>query len=69
MRAFTERRMQRVPTYYSDLFDIIGENPGHVIGSTACLGGTLGTQLLRYKESKNEELLNKIKYWCLQMQK
>lgn len=69
MRAFTERRMQRVPTYYSDLFDIIGENPGHVIGSTACLGGTLGTQLLRYKELKNEELLNKIKYWCLQMQK
>ena len=69
MRAFTERRMQRVPTYYSDLFDIIGENPGHVIGSTACLGGALGTQLLRYKESKNEELLNKIKYWCLQMQK
>ena len=69
MRAFTERRMQRVPTYYSDLFDIIGENPGHIIGSTACLGGTLGTQLLRYKESKNEELLNKIKYWCLQMQK
>ena len=69
MRAFTERRMQRVPTYYSDLFDIIGDNPGHVIGSTACLGGALGTQLLRYKESKNEELLNKIKYWCLQMQK
>jgi len=67
MRAFTERRMQRVPTYYSDLFDVIGANPGHVIGCTACLGGALGTQLLRYKETKDEKLFEKIKYWCQQM--
>lgn len=67
MRAFTERRMQRVPTYYSDLFSIIGENPGHVIGSTACIGGALGTQLLKYRETKNEELYDKIAYWCTQL--
>lgn len=41
------RGMRRVPTYYNDLFDIIGANPGHVIGSTACLGGALPTQILR----------------------
>ena len=41
------RGMRRVPTYYQDLFDIIGANPGHVIGSTACLGGALPTQILR----------------------
>lgn len=68
MRAFTERRMQRVPTYYQDLFDIIAANPGHVIGSTACIGGALGTQLLKYKESGNEQLYEKIKYWCQQME-
>ena len=41
------RGMRRVLTYYQDLFDIIGANPGHVIGSTACLSGALPTQILR----------------------
>ena len=43
-RSYVARRMRRVPTYYQDLIDIIGANPGHVIGSTACLGGCLPTQ-------------------------
>ena len=30
--------MERVPTYYSDIEEIIGSNPGHVIAQTACLG-------------------------------
>lgn len=47
MRSYMARGMRRVPTYYQDLFDIIGANPGHVIGSTACLGGALPTQILR----------------------
>ena len=32
------RFMRRVPTYYSDIQEIIGSNPGHVIASTACIG-------------------------------
>ena len=67
MRMFVERRMQRVPTYYSDIFDIIGQNPGHIISSTACLGGALGTQLLRAKANNDSELYEKIKYWCQQL--
>lgn len=47
MRSYMARGMRRVPTYYQDLFDIIGQNPGHVIGTTACLGGALPTQILR----------------------
>lgn len=47
MRSYMARGMRRVPTYYQDLFDIVGKNPGHVIGSTACLGGALPTQILR----------------------
>ena len=47
MRSYMARGMRRVPTYYHDLFEIIGANPGHVIGSTACLGGALPTQILR----------------------
>ena len=65
-RSYTARGMRRVPTYYQDLFDIIGANPGHVVGSTACLGGALPTQLLRAKS--NPDLYDKIYIWIEQMQ-
>lgn len=39
--------LRRVPTYYQDIIDVIGANPGHVIGSTACFRA--GTQV----ETKN----------------
>ena len=65
MRSYMSRRMRRVPTYYQDLFDIVGANPGHLIASTACLGGTLPTQILRAQ--KNPELLPKIENWILRM--
>ena len=67
-RSYVARGMRRVPTYYQDLFDIIAENRGHVIGTTACLGGALPTQLLRYRESKDEALYEKIIAWCEQME-
>ena len=67
-RSYMARGMRRVPTYYQDLIDIIRANPGHVIGCTACLGGALGTQLMKYKESKNEELYGKIINWCDMME-
>lgn len=44
--SFMKNRMRRVPTYYSDVEEIIGSNPGHIIASSACLGGFLGTKLL-----------------------
>lgn len=33
------RGILRTPTYPSDLVEIIGGNPGHIVCSTACLGG------------------------------
>lgn len=66
-RSYMARGMRRVPTYYQDLFDVIGKNPGHVIGSTACLGGAIPTQLLKNKDLKSAELGDKIIKWCLQM--
>lgn len=59
------RGMRRVPTYYNDLFEVIGKEPGHIIGSTACLGGTLATQLL--KEKTDNSLVPKIYNWIQQM--
>ena len=67
-RSYMARGMRRVPTYYQDLIDIIRANPGHVIGCTACLGGALGTQLMKYKENKSEELYGKIIGWCDMME-
>ena len=67
-RSYMARGMRRVPTYYQDLIDIVKANPGHVIGCTACLGGALGTQLMKYKETKSEDLYSKIIGWCEQME-
>ena len=67
MRSYIARGMRRVPTYYQDLFDIIGKNPGHVLGGTACLGGALPTQILRAQS--NPDLLPKIEIWIQQMDK
>ena len=67
-RSYMARGMRRVPTYYQDLIDIVKGNPGHVIGCTACLGGALGTQLMKYKETKSEDLYGKIIGWCEQME-
>ena len=64
MRSYMGRGLRRVPTYYQDIIDIIGENPGHIIGSTACLGGMLATQLLKYRDNPNDELWAKIINWC-----
>lgn len=61
LRSYMARGMRRVPTYYQDLFDIIGANPGHVIGSTACLGGALPTQILKGTSE------DKIEVWIKQM--
>ena len=67
LRSYMARGMRRVPTYYNDLIEIIGEEKGNVIGSTACLGGALPTQLLKYRDTKDEELLKKIYIWVQQM--
>ena len=66
-RSYMARGMRRVPTYYQDLFDIVKQNRGHIVGSTACLGGALPTQLLKYRETNDASLLNKIYIWINQM--
>lgn len=45
-RSFMWKGLQRVPTYPSDLFSII--DGGHVIASTACLGGYPAKQFLKW---------------------
>ena len=47
--------MERVPTYYQDIEEIIGKNPGHVVAQTACLGSYLDFLILNqdFKKAKN----------------
>ena len=66
-RSYMVGKMRRVPTYYSDLEEIIGKNKGNIIGSSACLGGALPTQLLKYKENQDPELYEAIIQWCYRM--
>jgi DNA polymerase-3 subunit alpha len=62
-RSYKTGKMRRVPTYYQDIIEIIGNNKGHVIASTACLGGFLGTKLLEWREKKDKEFYGKIINW------
>ena len=62
--SYNTGKMTRVPTYYQDLIDIIGAEPGHVIGSTACIGGFLGTKLLQWREKgQDKTYYEQIKNW------
>ena len=64
----TQGKMRRVPTYYQDLLDIVGTNPGHVVGSTACLGGFLDTKLLQWVRSgRPDQLYQQIIGWVRNM--
>ena len=62
--------IRRRPTYYSDIEKIVGNNPGHIIASTACIGGFLGTTILKYgADSKNkskyqQEIIDFLN-WCV----
>jgi DNA polymerase-3 subunit alpha len=67
-RSYMARGMRRVPTYYQDIIDIIGANPGHVIGSTACLGGFLATKALQYAKTHDDTDYDYLVAWCTRME-
>lgn len=68
MRSYVSRRMRRVPTYYQDLKDIVKVNQGHLIASTACLGGQLPKFLLKYRDTQDQKYYETAKKWCCYMQ-
>lgn len=44
--SYYDRRMERVPTLKSELSEVLSRFKGHIIGTTACLGGELGQNIL-----------------------
>ena len=59
--------MYRVPTYYSDLEKCLEKYKGHLIGSTACLGGSIPRKLIEYRDTtdafQKQEIWEQIKQW------
>lgn len=66
-QSFNTGKMTRVPTLKSDLERVVRANPGHLIASTACIGGELGKNLLGTRDtdsSKAAEKLFEFVLWC-----
>ena len=43
---YTDRRLERVPLLYDELAKVMENYKGHVIATTACIGGYLGSEIL-----------------------
>ncbi len=52
MNGYTSGKMERVPTLKSELEEVILEEPGHVIATSACIGGELSSNALLYSKAK-----------------
>ena len=75
VNGYTDRGLFRVPTLKKDLERIIGANPGHVLATTACIGGELSQLVLGLIDARHvgnkqaEEEINQHIYhfitWCL----
>lgn len=54
----------RTPTFYDDLFEIVEANRGHLIASSACLGGQCPEYILEaYKENPDNPNYKRAKTW------
>lgn len=64
--SYYDRGMERVPTLKSELKEIIEKNKGHIVATTACLGGELPNLVLALTKAesarnKNNDEINSIK--------
>ena len=54
MNSYWDRGLERVPTIYSDLEEIINKYPNSVIATTACIGRRIiSTYIKTYRRRKN----------------
>ena len=52
MNSYFDRGMERVPTLKSELEAIVKENEGHLIATTACIGGELSSTILELEGAR-----------------
>ena len=58
MNSYFDRGMERVPTLKKDLERVVKLNPGHLIATTACIGGELGSTILELEASRKTGDIN-----------
>lgn len=46
--SFNQSGLMRTPTKFSDMISVIGDDKGHIVASTACLGGQLSKWIADY---------------------
>lgn len=59
--SYNDRNMERVPLTKEELSNIMSRYKGHIIATTACMGGELSTAL----NEKNDEKVSKFIKYCL----
>ncbi len=70
-RMFTYKGLDRVPTFHSDIEEVIGEDKGHLIASSACLGSFFAQNVLSLiSENCEDEMYYKYRIhdfvtWCI----
>ena len=52
MQSYFDRGLERVPTTKVEIDNVISSNPGHVIATTACIGGELSQNILRMEKAR-----------------
>jgi DNA polymerase-3 subunit alpha len=77
LNSYWDRGMERVPTLKSDLERVIKQNPGHLVATTACIGGELSGNTLIMENARqigdidraNEAKNNIINFvlWCKEL--
>ena len=74
VNGYMDRGLMRVPTLKKDLERVVRANPGHLIATTACIGGELSQNILKIhdalkvndNDSRNKgiENINNFLDWC-----
>ena len=52
LNGYMDKGLMRVPTLKSDLEKVVRKNPGHLIATTACIGGELSQCMLGMNEAR-----------------
>lgn len=55
MNSYWDRGMERVPTLKSELKEIVERNPGHLLATSACLGGELSSCIVEMERASQME--------------
>lgn len=55
MNSYWDRGMERVPTLKSELKEVVKRNPGHLLATSACLGGELSSCIVEMERARQME--------------